>query len=121
MGPESAPAEAAPARVPLRRVPDGYRQGLITAITVLMGFSLAFVRFWSFEAAGQWAAQSVFSTGASVLAVVFQLVALIRALRIEDQYQDEYRKTVRWFIASAFALLLGLLLGAIELATTGST
>ena len=53
MGPESAPAEAAPARVPLRRVPDGYRQGLITAITVLMGFSLAFVRFWSFEAAGQ--------------------------------------------------------------------
>jgi hypothetical protein len=85
-----------------------------------MGFSLAFVRFWSFEAAGQWAAQSVFSTGASVLAVVFQLVALIRALRIEDQYEDEYRKTVRWFIASAFALLLGLLLGAIELATAGS-
>ena len=38
-----------------------------------------------------------------MLAVVFQLVALIRALRIEDQYEDEYRKTVRWFIASAFA------------------
>ena len=120
MGPENAPAEPAPASLPLRRIPDGYRQGLITAITVLMGFSLAFVRFWNFEAAGQWAAQSVFSTGASVLAVVFQLVALIRALRIEDQYEDEYRKTVRWFIASAFALLLGLLLGAIELATAGS-
>jgi hypothetical protein len=120
MAPENAPAEAVPAGSPSRRVPDGYRQGLITAITVLLGFSLAFVRFWSFEAAGQWPVQSVFSTGASVLAIVFQLVALIRALRIEDQYEDEYRQTVRWFIASVVALVLGLLLGAIEVAATGA-
>ncbi len=120
MGPKDTPAWPAPASAQPHRVPDGYRQGLITAITVLLGFSLAFVRFWSFEAAGQWAAQSALSTGASLLAVVFQLVALIRALRIEDQYEGEYRKTVRWFIASAVALLLGLLLGAIELATAGS-
>ena len=41
-----------------RSPPPGYRQGLITAITVLLGFSLAFLRFWGLEAAGQWTARS---------------------------------------------------------------
>jgi hypothetical protein len=95
MGPEGAPAETAPVSSPPRRAP-----GLITAITALLGSGSPLSAFWSFEAAGQWAVQSVFSTGASVLAIVFQLVALVRAFRIEDQYEDEYRQTVRWFIAS---------------------
>ena len=43
---------------PRRSPPPGYRQGLITAITVLLGFSLAFLRFWGLEAAGQWTARS---------------------------------------------------------------
>ena len=116
MASEDSPRKptAAPPQPP-RAVPDGYRQGLITAITVLLGFSLAFVRYWGFDAPGRWALRSLFSTGASVLAVVFQLIALYRALRIEDQAADEYRITVRWFIASAILLLLGLLFAAIEL------
>jgi hypothetical protein len=32
--------------VPGRGILQGYRQGIITAITVLLGFSLAFLRFW---------------------------------------------------------------------------
>jgi hypothetical protein len=32
-----------------RSVPQAYRQGLVTAITVFLGFSLSFMRFWSFE------------------------------------------------------------------------
>ena len=35
-----------------RSLPQGYRQGIITAITVLLGFSLALFRFWGFEAPG---------------------------------------------------------------------
>jgi hypothetical protein len=101
---------------PSRPVPEGYRQGLITAITVLLGFSLTFLRFWGFEAPGQWALRSVISTGTSLVAIVLQLVALFRSLRIEDQEECEYRKTVRWFIASAIALLLGLLFAVLEFA-----
>jgi len=59
-------------------VPDGYRQGLITAITVLLGFSLSFLRYW-------------------------------------------YRKTVRWFICSAIALLVGLSLALVEYSTLEPT
>jgi hypothetical protein len=36
-------------------IPNGYRQGLITSITVILAFSLAFLRFAAFEpASGPW-------------------------------------------------------------------
>jgi hypothetical protein len=99
-----------------RTLPQGYRQGLITAITVLLGFSLAFLRFWGFEAPGRWGWWSVVSTGTSAVAVVLQLVALVRSLRPEDEDVREYRQTVRWFVASAIALLLGMLFAVVEFA-----
>ena len=35
-------------------VPWGYRLGIITAIMVFLAFSLAFLRYWDFEAPGSW-------------------------------------------------------------------
>lgn len=93
-----------------RSLPQGYRQGIITAITVLLGFTLTFFRFWGFEAPGEWTNRSIVATGALVAAVVLQIVALFRSLRPEDDDLDEYRKTVMWFIASVVVLLLGLLI-----------
>jgi hypothetical protein len=110
--PENADA-AAPAQSP-RALPEGYRQGLITAITVLLGFSLAFFRFWGFEVPGAWSIRSIVSTGATVIAVALQIVALFRSLRLEDNGAVEYRKTVWWFIASVIALALGLLFAFVE-------
>jgi 4-amino-4-deoxy-L-arabinose transferase-like glycosyltransferase len=97
-----------------RHIPQGYRAGIITAITVLLGFSLTFLRFWGFEAPGKWTPRSVISTGILVLAVALQIFALFRSLRLEDDEVGEYRKTVAWFIASAVALLVGLLLAVVE-------
>jgi hypothetical protein len=95
-------------------MPQGYRAGIITAITVLLGFSLAFLRFWGFEAPGKWTLRSVISTSIVVLAVALQIFALFRSLRLEDDEVGEYRKTVAWFIASAIVLLVGLLLAVVE-------
>ncbi|HEY7039922.1 MAG TPA: hypothetical protein VID28_13765 [Methylomirabilota bacterium] len=94
---------------------------MITAITVLLGFSLAFLRFWGLEASGQWTARSVLSTATLVVAVVLQIVALFRSLRIEDDDEREYRKTVRWFVASAAVMLLALLLAMTESASYAAT
>lgn len=114
---EKANAPATPKHeLPRRILPQGYRQGIITAITVLLGFSLTFFRFWGFEASGKWTVRSVLSTGALVVAVALQIVALFRSLRPEDDAEDEYRKTVKWFIASAIALALGLLFAVVEFA-----
>jgi 4-amino-4-deoxy-L-arabinose transferase-like glycosyltransferase len=89
---------------PRPSVPQGYRQGFITAITVMIGFSLAFIRFWSFEASGAWTKQAVIATAGLTVALVLQIVALVRSLRIEDDEVSEYRITVRWFVASVVTL-----------------
>jgi hypothetical protein len=96
-----------------RLVPQGFRQGLITAITVLLGFSLAFFQFWGFEASGEWTGRSMVATFALAAAVLLQIVALFRSLRLEDDYPTEYRRTVMWFTSSAVVLLVGLLLAAV--------
>jgi len=104
-------AAAEPAQEP--PVPQGYRTGIITAITVLLGFSLAFFRFWGFEAAGEWTRGSIIAAATFVVAVALQIVALFRSLRLEDDRQSEYRKTVMWFVASAVVLLVGLLIAVV--------
>jgi amino acid transporter len=97
-----------------RAVSEGYRQGIITAITVLLGFSLAFFRFWGFEASGAWTAQSIIAAGAMMMAVLLQIVALVRSLRLEDDDPNEYRKTVMWFTTSVVVLLIALLFATIS-------
>src|SRR5215813_7591101 len=109
---ESPPPKPPPAEP--RGLPIGYRQGLITAITILLGFSLAFLRFWGFEAPGKWTLPSVMSTGTSIVAVVLELIALFRSLRPEDDDENEYRRTVMWFIAAAITLLFGFLFAFLE-------
>jgi uncharacterized membrane protein len=97
-------------------VPQGYRTGLITAITVLLGFSLAFFRFWGFEASGEWTICSIVAALALLVAVLLQIVALVRSLRLEDDDPAEYRTTVRWFTSSAVVMMLGMLLAAVVFA-----
>lgn len=63
---------------------------------------------------GTWNIRSGVSTSATVVAVVLQIVALSRSLRLEDNDATEYRKTVWWFIASVIALALGLLFAFVE-------
>ena len=89
-------------RTPL---PPGYREGIITAITVLLGFSLAFFRFWGFEAEGQWSIL--------IVAVVMQIIALFRSLRIADNDEIEYGRTVGWFVASAVVLFIAVLIAVV--------
>lgn len=99
-----------------RGMPDGYRAGLIIAITVFVGFSLAFLRFWAFEAPGEWTARSILVTGALAIAIALEIYALFRALRIADNEPREYARTVAWFITSTIVLLIGLTLAAVVIA-----
>jgi hypothetical protein len=101
---------------PRTPLPVGYRQGIITAITVVMGFSLLFVRFWDFELPGAWSVSSAMAAILMTLAIVLQLVALWRSLQVKDDDETEYRKTLRWFLLSAIVLLTGLVLSALSFA-----
>ena len=98
---------------PRQPLPAGYRQGIISAITVLLGFSLLFLRYWTFEAPGEWTPASVVATLLLAAAIALELLALWRSLRPEDDDEPEYRKTMRWFGVSTIVLLVSLLLAAL--------
>ena len=102
---ELAPtAEAAP-----KSLPNGYRQGVITAITVMrLGFSrLYFLRFWNFEAPGEWTVLSVMAALLRLFSIVLQLIALWRSLQVADDSEPVYRRTLQWFLAGIVSALLG--------------
>jgi hypothetical protein len=105
---ETAPV--APARRPL---PAGYRQGIVSAITIFIGFSLAFLRFWAFEAPGHWSWRSVVVTAILVVPILLEIYVLFRSLRVEDDDETEYATTIRWFIISVGAMLLAIICAAI--------
>jgi uncharacterized membrane protein len=97
-------------------VPWGYRPGIITAITVFLAFSLAFLRYWGFETPGAWRWYSLFPICPMAVSVLLQLVALFRALRLEDVQPAVYRVTVRWFLVAVSMMVAGVLLAALEIA-----
>jgi hypothetical protein len=97
-----------------RPLPQGYRQGIITAITVLFGFTLGFFRFWGFESPGKWTLISMIPAITLITAMILQIVALFRALDVADDDEIEYRKTVKWFIASATVLVVGMSLALLD-------
>ena len=100
-------AEPRPSPAPV--VPVGYRQGFITAISVLLAFTLAFWRYWSFESPGPWNALSLTVEVSLGVAAGLQVVALFRSLRVEDDQVPEYRRTQRWLFVSAVVLIAALL------------
>lgn len=90
----------------MNQLPEGYRQSLVMAITVILGFSLAFLRFWGLEASGSWSLRSFVSVtflGASILTM---FVSLFRALRINAD-AAHYQRTVRWFLTGVILLAVG--------------
>jgi hypothetical protein len=101
----------APSGTPL---PPGYREGVITAITVMLGFTLGFFRFWGFEAEGRWTYKSFTAAAGLTLSLLMQIVALLRSLRVKDNDVTEYRITVRWFVASTAVLVVTLFVAAME-------
>lgn len=116
-----APAHRAPApaeEAPCKPLPAGYRQGVITAVTVFIGFSLAFLRYWAFEAPGDWTARSFATLVVMLLPILAQIYTLYRALLIEDDHEATYRVTVRWFLWSVIAMLVAVCIAAAVISST---
>jgi hypothetical protein len=95
-------------------VPGGFRSGVITAITVVLGFSFLFLRSWAFELPGEWTVSSVSAAIVLLLSIVLQLVALWRSLQLKDDLAVEYRLTLRWFLASIVVLLISLVIASLS-------
>jgi hypothetical protein len=88
-------------------LPAGYRQSVVTAITVFVGFSLAFLRFWGIENPGDWTFRAIVSELVVGAGAVVQLVALFRALDIRDDNPARYQRTVKIFAIGVLVVLAG--------------
>lgn len=96
-----------------RPLPNGYRQGVITAISVMLGFSLYFLRFWSLEAAGDWAPISFVAAVPIFLSVACLFCALWRSLQVADDNERVYRTTLRWFFWGVVLAFVGVLAASV--------
>jgi hypothetical protein len=110
--PTQPPSPAHPPRVP---IPVGYRQGFITAITVLLGFSLLFFRYWDFEMPGEWTIPAIIAAILMAVSILLQFVSLWRSLQVKDDDETEYARTLRWFLASTLTLLASLALAGLSI------
>ncbi|HEY7210933.1 MAG TPA: hypothetical protein VH477_11725 [Bryobacteraceae bacterium] len=95
-------------------VPAGFRSGVITAITVVLGFSFLFLRSWAFELPGEWTASGALAAVLLLVSVGLQLTSLWRSLQLKDEHALEYRRTLRWFLASILVLLVSLVTAALS-------
>jgi hypothetical protein len=98
-------------------LPPGYRQGLITSITVVLTASLLLFKFVVFEPeSGPWSGWGVVGAVFLGTAILVQLFVLWRALQPDDEQVKKYSVTLNWFAAGIILLVLSLIAEAIAFA-----
>ena len=102
-------------RLKAKPLPAGYRQGVVTAISVILGFALYFLRFWSIEAPGDWTWISLSAALPIVLSIGCLSVALWRSLQVADDDEPVYRNTLKWFLVGVLLSVVGVVAGAVAI------
>ena len=95
-------------------IPGGYRCAIVTAITVILGFSFLFLRSWAFELPGDWTVSGATAAVLLLVAILLQLVALWRSLQVKDELAGEYAVTLRWYLGAILMLLVSLVTAALS-------
>jgi len=106
------PAEIDPSLTIPNALPDGYHAGLLTAMTVFLGFSLSFLRFWGLEVPGNWTPRGVIAAVVVMIGIIVQLYALFRALHLNDKAPQHYSVT-RWWFLGGVVIVVGGVVGSI--------
>jgi hypothetical protein len=89
------------------------RSALVTAIGILLGFTLAFFERWN-SAPGGWKLQHFFPFGGLILGGILMVISLYRALVPHDQSVRRYESTVRLFVVSIVLVLIGFILAIVS-------
>jgi hypothetical protein len=90
------------------RISETERNGSITALGVLLGFSIAILSEWS-NRPGKWelvGAIPLFLYGSSV---ALQVLALYRALQVPRETQGQHRRTINLAVIGLIVMFAGFL------------
>ena len=91
---EQIQRSAAPSK-PIDELPAGYRQGVLAVETIVFGFSLSFMKFWTFDTSGNWSLQGIAAILLLAASIVLQIHVMWRSLDPADSRLVEYERTRR--------------------------
>ncbi|MBQ0824392.1 hypothetical protein HPT29_012260 [Microvirga terrae] len=97
-----------PAEEP-QRVDSTFRNGSITAIGVVVGFSLSFLSRWS-ALPGDWANSDLVSVALITMGLALQVKALADLLLVSSLQLKRYNRSVRFFLTGLSLVGLGVVL-----------
>lgn len=94
----SAPAEP--------KIETAFRGGSLTAISVVLGFSLSFLNRWA-ALSGPWTHVDLLAVAAISVGIIFQIVALTLMLPVGSLVLRRYNRTIRVFLIGLVLVSLG--------------
>jgi hypothetical protein len=98
-------------------IPAGYHEALVTAITVLLTFSLGFVLFWTIQPeSGEWTPKGFIATIPLGIGTGLLLFALRSALSLKDDLREHYDYTVTLFSVGVLFIAIALVAAGIAMA-----
>jgi hypothetical protein len=86
-----------------------FRNGSLTAISVVVGFSLSFLTRWA-GLPGPWLTVDLVALAAIVIGIVFQVAALAGLLSIRSLLLRNYNRGVRLFLTGLILVASGVAL-----------
>jgi len=92
-----------------QRVDSTFRNGSVTAIGVVVGFSFGFLSRWS-ALPGEWANFDLVSVALITLGVALQVKSLADLLLVSSLQLKRYNRSVRFFLAGLILVGLGVVL-----------
>ncbi|MEZ0172662.1 hypothetical protein [Microvirga sp. TS319] len=106
--PQTDRIDPAPEPLPERTTIDStFRNGSLTAIGVVVGFSLGFLSRWA-GLPGDWERSDLIAVSAITLGIVLQIKALANLLAIDSLRIDKYNRSVRIFIIGLMLVACGI-------------
>ena len=102
--PPPAPKEP----VPPPKIEGIFRSGSLTAISVVLGFSLGFLVRWS-GLPGRWAESDIFAVIAITIGIAVQIRALIVLLAVDSMIVSQYQRAIRIFIVGLTIVAAGVI------------
>jgi hypothetical protein len=91
------------------RIDATFRNGSLTAISVIVGFSLSFLNRWAAEP-GSWEIYDLAAVAAIVVGIVLQLSSLASLLSVRSLLLGNYVRAVRLFLIGLAVVSIGVAL-----------
>jgi hypothetical protein len=96
-------------RLSSERIDATFRNGSLTAISVIVGFSLSFLNRWAAEP-GPWEISDLAAVAAIVVGIVLQVSSLASLLSVRSLLLGNYVRAVRLFLIGLAVVSIGVAL-----------